>query len=170
MIIFHLACELIFIDNIGQSVYRLTMKGVGRQGVIATSGWKTGSMLPVLRANECQQRHQSMLPKPLSPLEIIIEATGCSEATARRDLDVLEKSGQLIRTIGGAAIQDSGLKQIPSPEIPLADKRYFQLQGKEQIAKEAASLVKEGDIVCLTGGCGRRSSGCDRRRDAGEEL
>ena len=79
-------------------------------------------MLPVLRANECQQRHQSMLPKPLSPLEIIIEATGCSEATARRDLDVLEKSGQLIRTIGGA------------------------------------------------GGCGRRSSGCDRRRDAGEEL
>lgn len=47
----------IFIDNIGQSVYRLTMKGLGRQGVIATSGWKTGSMLPVLRANECQQRH-----------------------------------------------------------------------------------------------------------------
>lgn len=47
----------IFVDNIGTSVYKLTMKGLGRQGVIATSGWKTGSMLPVLRANECQQRH-----------------------------------------------------------------------------------------------------------------
>lgn len=85
-------------------------------------------------------------------IQEIIEATGCSEATARRDLDYLEKSGQLIRTIGGAAVQDGGLKQVPSSEIPFADKRYFQLQGKEQIAKEAASLVEEGDIVCLTGG------------------
>ncbi|WDF02038.1 zinc-binding alcohol dehydrogenase family protein [Shouchella hunanensis] len=47
----------IFIDNIGQSVYKLTMKSLGRQGVIATSGWKTGNMLPLLRANECQMRH-----------------------------------------------------------------------------------------------------------------
>jgi len=47
----------IFIDNIGHSVYKLTMKTLGRQGVMSTSGWKSGGMLPVLRANECQMRH-----------------------------------------------------------------------------------------------------------------
>lgn len=47
----------IFVDFIGQSVYKQTMKALGRQGVITTAGWKSGSMLPILRANECQQRH-----------------------------------------------------------------------------------------------------------------
>jgi NADPH:quinone reductase-like Zn-dependent oxidoreductase len=47
----------IFIDNIGQSSYMLTLKSLGRQGVITSSGWKTGGMLPILRPNECQNRH-----------------------------------------------------------------------------------------------------------------
>ncbi|MFD0695983.1 DeoR/GlpR family DNA-binding transcription regulator [Paenibacillus sp. GCM10027628] len=83
-------------------------------------------------------------------LQEIIEAIGCSEATARRDLDVLEKSGQIIRTIGGAIYEGSRM-QTPS-EIPFADKRFFQRQEKERIAEVAATLVEEGDVVCLTGG------------------
>lgn len=47
----------IFIDNIGKDVYKSTMKSIGRQGIITTSGWKTGGMLPVLRQNECLNRH-----------------------------------------------------------------------------------------------------------------
>ena len=47
----------IFVDNIGHSVYKLTLKVIGRQGVITTCGWKTGGMLPILRPHECQQRH-----------------------------------------------------------------------------------------------------------------
>ncbi|MBE7150861.1 zinc-binding dehydrogenase [Bacillus mycoides] len=47
----------IFVDNIGHSVYKLTLKSLGRQGVITTSGWKSGGMLPILRPNECQGRH-----------------------------------------------------------------------------------------------------------------
>lgn len=47
----------IFIDNIGKDVYKVTMKALGRQAVITTSGWKTGGMLPILRQNECQNRH-----------------------------------------------------------------------------------------------------------------
>lgn len=48
----------IFIDYIGEPMlYKLTMKALGRQGVITTAGWKEGSLLPVLRAQECQQRH-----------------------------------------------------------------------------------------------------------------
>lgn len=80
----------------------------------------------------------------------IIESIGCSEATARRDLDSLEKSGQIIRTIGGA-IYEGTLMQTTS-EQPFADKRFFQRQEKERIAALAATLVEEGDVVCLTGG------------------
>lgn len=47
----------IFIDNIGRDVYKITTKALGRQAVITTSGWKTGGMLPILRQNECQNRH-----------------------------------------------------------------------------------------------------------------
>ncbi|MEK4513242.1 DeoR/GlpR transcriptional regulator [Paenibacillus anaericanus] len=83
-------------------------------------------------------------------IQEIIETIGCSEATARRDLDLLEKSGQIIRTIGGA-IYEGALMQSTS-ELPFADKRFFQRQGKERIAEVAAELVEEGDIVCLTGG------------------
>lgn len=47
----------IFVDNIGKEVYKYTIKALGRQGIITTSGWKTGGMLPILRQNECQNRH-----------------------------------------------------------------------------------------------------------------
>lgn len=47
----------IFIDNIGTPVFRATTKALGRQGVIATSGWKHGMQLSVLRGAECISRH-----------------------------------------------------------------------------------------------------------------
>ncbi len=83
-------------------------------------------------------------------IQEIVEETGCSEATARRDLDLLEKAGKIIRTIGGAVIEGA-----PSPltgELPFANKRSFLRPEKERIAETAAGLVDEGDVVCLTGG------------------
>ncbi len=47
----------IFIDNIGAPVFRATLKALGRQGVIATSGWKHGMQLSVVRGIECINRH-----------------------------------------------------------------------------------------------------------------
>ena len=47
----------IFIDNIGGPVFRATLKALGRQGVITTSGWKEGMNLSVARGAECIQRH-----------------------------------------------------------------------------------------------------------------
>lgn len=46
----------IFVDNIGAH-YRSTMKALARQGVLTTSGWKHGLTFPVVRANECIDRH-----------------------------------------------------------------------------------------------------------------
>ncbi|XID93552.1 DeoR/GlpR family DNA-binding transcription regulator [Paenibacillaceae bacterium WGS1546] len=73
----------------------------------------------------------------------------CSEATARRDLDDLEKAGKIIRTMGGGA-KYAGAGAIR--EIPFREKQHALYREKEAIAARAASLVEEGDVVGLTGG------------------
>ena len=47
----------IFVDNIGLPVTRVSLKALGRQGVITTSGWKHGMEISSLRAIECINRH-----------------------------------------------------------------------------------------------------------------
>ena len=47
----------IFIDNIGGPVARATLRALGRQGVVATSGWKCGYAFEYNRAAECIDRH-----------------------------------------------------------------------------------------------------------------
>ncbi|SFS69082.1 DeoR/GlpR family DNA-binding transcription regulator [Paenibacillus sp. BC26] len=79
----------------------------------------------------------------------LMEATDSSIATVRRDLELLEKSNKIIRTIGGA-IYDEGSGR--NAELAFAEKRDVSREGKERIAAAAASLVEEGDIICLTGG------------------
>jgi len=78
----------------------------------------------------------------------MMERFECSEATARRDLDVLERRRELIRTIGGAIFEGGSAVR----EIPFQEKKQFLWLEKEAIAKKAAELVNEGDSVCLTGG------------------
>ncbi|MBG9791469.1 DeoR family transcriptional regulator [Paenibacillus dendritiformis] len=78
----------------------------------------------------------------------IIENFDCSEATARRDLDVLERKGELIRTIGGAIFEGAGAIR----EVPFVEKRQLLWLEKEAIAKRALDFIEEGDSICLTGG------------------
>ncbi|MBV7331444.1 zinc-binding dehydrogenase [Chloroflexi bacterium TSY] len=47
----------IFIDNIGVPVYPATLRVLGRQGVLATCGWKHGMEVSHPRAVECINRH-----------------------------------------------------------------------------------------------------------------
>src|SRR5258708_3945468 len=47
----------IFIDYIGSPVSRATTRALGRQGVLATAGWKHGLTTPLNRAMECIGRH-----------------------------------------------------------------------------------------------------------------
>ncbi|RED64032.1 DeoR/GlpR family DNA-binding transcription regulator [Cohnella lupini] len=77
------------------------------------------------------------------------EKFDCSEATARRDLDDLEKTGRVIRTMGGGAKYESG---GIIREIPFHEKQSALFREKEAIAARAAALVGEGDVVGLTGG------------------
>jgi len=78
----------------------------------------------------------------------IVQKFDCSEATARRDLETLERRGDIIRTIGGALYE--GLSQVR--EVSFSEKRKQLWLEKEAIARKAVTLMEEGDTVCLSGG------------------
>jgi DeoR family transcriptional regulator of aga operon len=69
----------------------------------------------------------------------------CSEATIRRDLSFLERSGYLQRSHGGA-ISDG------QRELPVDSRLETMTEAKQQIAHAAAGLVQNGNAVGLTGG------------------
>jgi DeoR family transcriptional regulator of aga operon len=82
-------------------------------------------------------------------IQEIVEWFDCSEATVRRDLDLLEKKGLLIRNLGGAVLADQHSK---SQEQSFQEKKELLWFEKQAVALEAASLVEEGDSIGLTGG------------------
>lgn len=67
-----------------------------------------------------------------------------SLATIRRDLDSLEQQGLAIRTHGGAILAQN---VIDSLSFDLKKTKNFNL--KDQIAFEAAQLIKDGDVVFI---------------------
>ena len=69
-----------------------------------------------------------------------------SEATIRRDLQVLSGSGLLIRTHGGAVANDFG------DELPMRLKEIRRRIEKVRIGKAGADLVDDGAVVGMTGG------------------
>ncbi|MDU2063660.1 MAG: DeoR/GlpR family DNA-binding transcription regulator [Sporomusaceae bacterium] len=69
-----------------------------------------------------------------------------SESTIRRDLQEMEDEGLLQRTHGGAILAQSGY------EFSFHEKEVRHLNEKQQIAKYAASLVKDGETILLDAG------------------
>ncbi|MCZ4511391.1 zinc-binding alcohol dehydrogenase family protein [Streptomyces sp. ActVer] len=47
----------IFVDNIGEPLYDVTLAALAREGVVTTCGWKAGMRLSQLRGAECISRH-----------------------------------------------------------------------------------------------------------------
>ncbi len=73
------------------------------------------------------------------------EATGASESTLRRDLELLDRNGQIRRTRGGAAyIGDS----LTSFEV----RREQASAEKKRLGKRTAELIQPGETVLLDGG------------------
>ena len=71
---------------------------------------------------------------------------GVSGATVRRDLQSLSRGQLLIRTHGGALANEAG------DEIPARVKAVLRQTEKRRIARAAADLVGDGDVVGMTGG------------------
>ena len=80
----------------------------------------------------------------------LVQLLQVSEGTVRNDLRFLEKQGELIRTHGGAVIG----RRPASPRSPPRTANAGQeqtLRAIQSIAKRAAALVEEGDIILLAG-------------------
>lgn len=90
---------------------------------------------------------QLVKEKNVVKIHELVELTGTSESTIRRDLSQLEQDKQLKRVHGGAA-RLQGKLQEPS----MNEKSSKNLQEKQQIAKYAATLVEDGDSIYLDAG------------------
>jgi DeoR family transcriptional regulator, fructose operon transcriptional repressor len=90
---------------------------------------------------------QKVKEKSVVKIQELVELTGTSESTIRRDLTQLEQEKYLKRVHGGAA-KLQGKLQEPS----MIEKSSKNLQEKQRIAKLASSLVEEGDSIYLDAG------------------
>jgi DeoR family transcriptional regulator of aga operon len=77
----------------------------------------------------------------------ICDLFAVSEATARRDLELLAEQGRVRRVHGGAILN----RQAP-PELPILDRSSDQVEEKRSIGRAAASLVQDGDAIFLGSG------------------
>jgi len=78
-------------------------------------------------------------------LHQLAERAGVSESTVRRDLEHLERIGQIRRTRGGAAYVGESLTTL--------DERSGQARPEKQaVGRAAAALVQSGEAILLDGG------------------
>jgi DeoR/GlpR family transcriptional regulator of sugar metabolism len=78
-------------------------------------------------------------------LQHLTEKVGVSESTVRRDLEYLERIGQIRRTRGGAAYVGESL-------TTLDERSHRALPEKQLVGRAAAALVSPGETVLLDGG------------------
>ena len=79
----------------------------------------------------------------------LCQSTGASEATIRRDLNALARQGRLVKIHGGATSLEE--EEFLAREPDLATKQRYSRE-KERIARYAAGLVGEDDVVFLDTG------------------
>ena len=75
----------------------------------------------------------------------LTEKLQATEVTLRRDLKFLEEQELLVRIHGGARSKDS----IHFEELSPIEKRSINMDKKIEVAKIAASLIEENDIIYI---------------------
>ena len=80
----------------------------------------------------------------------LVEKLGISESTARRDLNELDKMGQVEKVRGGAVAIDSGTLSSRDDDVLLRQTR--NIGEKSLVARYAASLIEPTDFVYLDAG------------------
>ncbi|MGL4799191.1 MAG: DeoR/GlpR family DNA-binding transcription regulator [Cellulosilyticaceae bacterium] len=79
----------------------------------------------------------------------LVELLDASESTIRRDLTTLDEKGSLKKIHGGAMLLEKNTSHI---EYRMERKQEMNKSQKEVIAKRAAELIEEGDVVYLDAG------------------
>ncbi|MEV4257288.1 DeoR/GlpR family DNA-binding transcription regulator [Spirillospora sp. NPDC049652] len=95
----------------------------------------------------------SVRTKGAASVRELAESLKVSESTIRRDLDVLDRNGELVRTYGGAAPSP---QQAGALEISFAASAERDREGKEAVARRAAELVEDDMVVVLDIGTSTR--------------
>jgi DeoR family fructose operon transcriptional repressor len=95
-----------------------------------------------------QRRHnilQVIEKQGFASLQVLVDQVGASESTVRRDLEYLDRIGQIRRTRGGASYAGESLAGF--------EERTSQATTEKQaIARTAARLIQDGEAVLLDGG------------------
>jgi DeoR family ulaG and ulaABCDEF operon transcriptional repressor len=101
------------------------------------------------------ERHRVILAavqaRPVATISDLVEMTGTSEATIRRDISALHVQGRLRRVRGGA-------EALNPPEQggligrPFAVNETINIEAKRAIAKVAAEMCRDGEPIILNGG------------------
>ena len=79
----------------------------------------------------------------------LMELLDASESTVRRDLNQMDKLGLIKKVHGGALTLDN---DIETEEKEVSEKINLNTDAKREIAKYAACLVKDNDVVYLDAG------------------
>ncbi len=102
-----------------------------------------------LLPSERQQRiRQLAAQRGVLRIPELAESLGVSEMTIRRDLDMLEDSGHVERTFGGAIASELVSEQSAS-ESSYSVRVQTHSPEKQALARYAASLIQDGDTVAL---------------------
>jgi len=89
--------------------------------------------------------------RPVVTVAQIVELTGASEATIRRDINALHQDGKLRRVRGGAeALHPPQLVGIGGRHFSAS--RQMNVAQKRAIARAAVELCKDGDSIIINGG------------------
>lgn len=88
---------------------------------------------------------QMVNEKGIVTTQEIINALCVSDMTVRRDLDELDKGGKLVRLRGGAQSMHYNIDK----ELSHTEKSTVHREEKQEIAKLAASMVKDQDSIFL---------------------
>jgi DeoR family transcriptional regulator, ulaG and ulaABCDEF operon transcriptional repressor len=101
------------------------------------------------------ERHRVILAavqsRPVATVGDLVDITGTSEATIRRDIAALHVAGQLRRVRGGA-------EAVNPPEQgglmgrPFSVNETINMTAKRAIARAAAELCKDGEPIIINGG------------------
>ncbi|CUO18831.1 DeoR/GlpR family DNA-binding transcription regulator [Clostridium disporicum] len=101
-----------------------------------------------------QERHALILEKlekeSVVYLSDLINLLDASESTIRRDLNYLDKAGLLKKVHGGATSLNS--KLINTTEFEVEVRQGINKEDKIAIAKYAASLIKNDDLIYIDSG------------------
>lgn len=121
------------------------MKNIVSRDSVLTDMEPGGVALPALRQSRLigllQERGQVTVTELVALFDV-------SRDTIRRDLDLLEQRGLLVRTHGGA-IDNSHLVQV---DTTIGLRMDAHVEAKRRIAQYAATLVRDSETLILNGG------------------